>query len=429
MLHYIFLYLLEASIFLLVWLIGIIVYKLKHKEGLIKYLGVSALVFVGVFVLTFLTEKPKIELNNIYNIEAKTLTKIEKPKAFFHFKNVTNEIQITDNINFNKVGEYNVNYELDTLFGKYNETAKVHVVDTQAPEIILEGNEEYTQSYGKDYVEPGYKAIDLYDGDITEKVEILKKEVDDSEYYILYGIKDSSGNSSQKIRHIKIVDDIAPVITLNGKGNIYLNLNDKYEEQGAQAVDNKDGDVTDKIAVEGKVDTSNVGVYNINYTVSDLNENKTTKTRVVTVSEQMEILGHDGSNGNKGVVYLTFDDGPSSSITPYILDILKAKNVKATFFILNYDEIGEELVKREFNEGHTVAIHGYSHKYADIYRSVETYMENITKLQDKIRESIGYNSTITRFPGGSSNTISKKYSEGIMTKLCQELIRKGIYIF
>lgn len=129
-----------------------------------------------------------------------------------------------------------------------------------------------------------------------------------------------------------------------------------------------------------------------------------------------------------GVIYLTFDDGPSLSITPKILDILKKKNVKATFFILNYDGKKEEIVKREVNEGHTVAIHGYSHDYKEIYQSEEIYMQNIKKLQDKIKASTGYNATITRFPGGSSNTVSK-YNPGIMTRLTKKVVDSGYKYF
>ena len=87
------------------------------------------------------------------------------------------------------------------------------------------------------------------------------------------------------------------------------------------------------------------------------------------------------------------------------------------------------MVKREYAEGHTVAIHGYSHKYEEIYRSVDTYMNNLTKLQNKIQQSIGYKATITRFPGGSSNTVSRKYCPGIMTTLSKEVVNRGFTYF
>ena len=117
------------------------------------------------------------------------------------------------------------------------------------------------------------------------------------------------------------------------------------------------------------------------------------------------------------------------SSTPQILDILDKKGVKATFFIINYDEAGEELVKREYESGHTVAIHGYSHTYSAIYQSVDTYINNITTLQEKINGSIGVSPTITRFPGGSSNTISRHYCSKIMTTLCYEMVGRGYTYF
>ena len=129
--------------------------------------------------------------------------------------------------------------------------------------------------------------------------------------------------------------------------------------------------------------------------------------------------------GKKGIVYLTFDDGPSTSITPKILDILKEENVKATFFILNYNSEGEKLVKREHAEGHAIGIHGWSHTYSEIYQNENTYLNNLNKLQEKIKNSIGETVRITRFPGGSSNTISKRYNKGLMSKLVKLVQEKG----
>ena len=118
-----------------------------------------------------------------------------------------------------------------------------------------------------------------------------------------------------------------------------------------------------------------------------------------------------------GTIYLTFDDGPSLSITPQILDILKSNNIQATFFIVDYacGSEREELVIRAFNEGHTIALHGTSHQYSEIYSSLDALINNFETLQEKVFTSTGYRSYIIRFPGGSSNTVSKKYCTGIMT--------------
>lgn len=102
------------------------------------------------------------------------------------------------------------------------------------------------------------------------------------------------------------------------------------------------------------------------------------------------------------VVYLTFDDGPSDRVTPKILDILKEENVKATFFIVGAAaENRKYLVEREFSEGHTVAVHSYSHKYNQIYSSVENLLDDIDRCNELIKSITGSYSTLYRFPGGS----------------------------
>lgn len=132
-----------------------------------------------------------------------------------------------------------------------------------------------------------------------------------------------------------------------------------------------------------------------------------------------------------GIIYLTFDDGPSTEITPQILDILKEKDVKATFFIVGYTTGSERgnLVNREIAEGHTVALHGTSHDYSAIYSSLDALTENFISLQEKVFNDTGYLSTIIRFPGGSSNTVSKKYCTGIMTAATEHLSELGFTYF
>lgn len=106
-------------------------------------------------------------------------------------------------------------------------------------------------------------------------------------------------------------------------------------------------------------------------------------------------------------VYLTFDDGPSSN-TNAILDILKEYDVKATFFVVGKtDEASKEAYKRIVAEGHTLGMHSYSHKYDEIYQSKESFTEDLSRLQEYLYEVTGVWSRYYRFPGGSSNTVSK----------------------
>ncbi len=132
---------------------------------------------------------------------------------------------------------------------------------------------------------------------------------------------------------------------------------------------------------------------------------------------------------NKNVIYLTFDDGPSTYSTPKILNILKKNGVNATFFIINYNKDGEKLIKRELEEGNAVAIHGYSHDYAKIYKSDAAYINNVTSLQDKIYKSFGVKVWATRFPGGSSNLVSRHYNRGIMKRLVKKVEELGFAYF
>ena len=105
-------------------------------------------------------------------------------------------------------------------------------------------------------------------------------------------------------------------------------------------------------------------------------------------------------------VYLTFDDGPSSTVTPLILDVLKENNIKATFFVLgSRAEFYPELIKRAYDEGHYIANHGYSHVYKSIYSSKEELLNEYNKTEQAIKNALGkdnYNSHLFRFPGGST---------------------------
>ncbi len=125
-------------------------------------------------------------------------------------------------------------------------------------------------------------------------------------------------------------------------------------------------------------------------------------------------------------VYLTFDDGPCS-LTPQILDILDTYNVKATFFVVNgkYNSVMKDIVDR----GHKIGLHCYRHNYKAIYSSDEAYFNDLQKISDVVEKETGVKADIIRFPGGGSNTISKKYADGIMTRLTKSVVEKGYAYF
>jgi peptidoglycan/xylan/chitin deacetylase (PgdA/CDA1 family) len=112
----------------------------------------------------------------------------------------------------------------------------------------------------------------------------------------------------------------------------------------------------------------------------------------------------DSSNGIRRV-YLTFDDGPSTN-TDRILDILAQYGVKATFFVVGKEGYTDQY-RRIVEDGHTLAMHSYSHRYNEVYASLDSYKADLTKLHDYLYELTGEDCRFVRFPGGSSNTVSK----------------------
>lgn len=116
-----------------------------------------------------------------------------------------------------------------------------------------------------------------------------------------------------------------------------------------------------------------------------------------------EEIGNIYSSKEK-VAYLTYDDGPSTTVTPQILDLLKEEKIPATFFVMGKNvEAHPELVKRAFDEGHYIANHSYTHVYREVYASVESALDEIKRTDEEIKKAIGegYNPRLFRFPGGS----------------------------
>lgn len=134
--------------------------------------------------------------------------------------------------------------------------------------------------------------------------------------------------------------------------------------------------------------------------------------------ETSDVLQQNDEDVTK--VYLTFDDGPSS-YTDEILDILKQYDVKATFFVTGKaQEVYKPLYRRIVEEGHTLGMHSYSHRYYEIYESREMFAADLEKLQEFLYDTTGVWSRFYRFPGGSSNRVSDVPMEELTEYLSQE---------
>ena len=131
------------------------------------------------------------------------------------------------------------------------------------------------------------------------------------------------------------------------------------------------------------------------------------------------------NDGDK-VCYLTFDDGPSSTVTKSILETLAKYNVKATFFVAGTGNMS--MLKSIHEGGHAIGLHTDTHDY-NLYKSADAYFKDLQAVSDKVYEQTGVRSNILRFPGGSSNTVSKNKCEGIMSYLVKEVENRGYAYF
>lgn len=389
--------------------------KKRNNRGLILLLIILFILITSFIVLHLMVpriniigdSKVEIPYNGIYIEEGAT--------AKFLNKNLSNAIEVYSDIDTTKVGTYSVIYKVKGNLAKIEKKREVVVVDKIPPSITLTGDTEYFICPKAEYTEAGYIATDEYDGDITDKVK-----VDINKDKITYSVKDSSNNEFRVSRTINRVDKTPPTITLKGTANLYQNPTAVYKEPGYTASDNCSGDLTSKVIVSGTVTSGVKGTYIITYTVEDDYKNTVTVKRYVTVSD---IVSPDSGTIKNGTIYLTFDDGPSSVTTGTILDILKEENIKATFFVTNNGP--DYLIKRMYDEGHTIGLHTASHVYSNIYSSLNNYFSDLRIVSDRVKRITGQESRIVRLPGGSGNTISKHYSQGIMQAISNELFNRG----
>ena len=208
-------------------------------------------------------------------------------------------------------------------------------------------------------------------------------------------------------------DETPPVVALNGDEVVKVATGAAYHDAGVEAYDIR-SEVT--VETEGMVNTAEPGEYVLKYIVKDEAGNQTEVERKVIVEQA------------SGVIYLTFDDGPGV-YTAELLDVLAKYNVKVTFFVTGMGE--DDLIAREYNEGHTVALHTNSHDYAYVYSSVDNYFADLYQVQERVKNITGQTATLIRFPGGSSNLVSARYDGGahIMSTLVDEVQKRGFTYF
>ena len=396
-------YLLIGSVCVLFAVLGMVTYKKSQENKIVFTISDKICVPYG----------DNIDISNMQVIK----------KQHLHEKKNKTHITVEGDVNTRKIGDY----DIDVIVRKGNKKASkkivVEVADKEAPVIELSGDIEMTIEAGTQFEEPGFSADDNYDGNLTEKVE-KNNDIDTctkQDVTITYSVKDSSGNEAVANRTVHIVDTTPPQITLTQGSTCYVKCGTEYMEAGYYAEDICDGDITDKVQVTGDVNTRECGSYTVSYKVSDSSGNTAEAVRTVRVYKPMT---DNVVNPGDKVVYLTFDDGPGP-YTQELLNVLDRYNVKATFFVTNGKPDYQNLIAEEASRGHTVAIHSASHDYSRIYQSVDAYFDDLNEMNNIIFTQTGKYADIIRFPGGSSNTVSRSYCEGIMSQLVCAVEAKG----
>ncbi|WP_081096600.1 MULTISPECIES: DUF5011 domain-containing protein [Vibrio] len=197
------------------------------------------------------------------------------------------EVTISGFVDTNQLGRYEVAYfAQDSRANSATVIRTINVVDREAPVLILQGNNPLEVALGSNFNDPGATVTDNAD----DMVEIaVNGSVDVNtvgSYEVSYSAIDASGNESSTTREVVVKDLEAPVINLNGESNIMLFVGDIYEEQGATALDNLDGDLTNEVVSSGIVDHTLAGTYYVEYSVYDTAGNFGEATREVIVVEK-----------------------------------------------------------------------------------------------------------------------------------------------
>ncbi|MEG0592317.1 MAG: polysaccharide deacetylase family protein [Coprobacillus sp.] len=380
--------------------------KIK-KKTLIKDICTIVAIIVIICGAFFLLNKPVLSFSGDNKIEINSIV------DYSRFVEKVNGGEIEDveidssKVTVDKLGKYEVIY-------KYKDkelTFEVEVVDSVKPIVKTKNITTILNSKveAKEFVE------EVKDATKTTVTFAKNYKFDtEGEHEIEVVVKDEAGNETiVKAKATVEADKTAPEIT---GGNINFVVGSTVDlKELVKVKDNFDPQPVLTVESEG-FDVNTKGSYTIKYIAKDSSGNQSEKNIVVHIV--------DKTASNSKVVYLTFDDGPSK-YTPDVLNILDKYNCKATFFVTGMNSSYRKYIKEAHDKGHTIGLHTYSHNYSKVYSSTDAYFEDLNKVGNMVKEYIGFFPKYIRFPGGSSNAVSKKYSAGIMTKLTKMVTDKG----
>lgn len=334
------------------------------------------IIITSIFSILFIVIYPTIELRGdqvVYLHLGEKYVELGYSTSFY----IKDKVEINNNVKPYKIGTYQVEYKIPSLNITKKRTIKV------IPKKTLDLPSNFKK---KTSIYPSQKKSQF-------------------PYYIVKNYYIHENGS-------KIIKEEDLKIELIGNEVVTLNFEEPFLDPGI--VITNDLDIPIETTIEKQI--HNDLEYDMIYTISSSLGKKSITRKIIKKPQS-----------NK-VIYLTFDDGPSYTVTSSILNILKEENVKATFFVLNHNDSLNHLIKREYEEGHTIALHGFTHNYSYIYESETNFLEDLKQISNKVEAITGEKSKIIRFPGGSSNTVSK-FNLGIMTRLTKLVENLGYHYF
>lgn len=380
----------------------------KFKKSMIPIV-MMCVVFICASVYMLLTTS-QIQFTNEREVEINSdvdYSKFIKKVKDGHKEDVKID---SSRVDIHHLGEYQVTYQ----YKKESRDLRIKVVDSVAPECdVKEGKVALNQQ-----ADP-YRFVENIKDATQTKVYFDKdyKFNKEGKQTIQLVIEDEASNKTYKKTTVDVVPDTTPPQIIASNASILVGSDISIE---SLVTLNDDFDSNPTLSInKGNFDNQKVGHYQVELTAMDASKNKSKKTITIQVIDE--------TRKDEKVVYLTFDDGPSK-YTAQVLDILDKYHCKATFFITGMNASYRKYITMAHDKGHTIGLHTYSHKYNKVYASTDAYFKDLEKIGKLAKDYIGYTPKYIRFPGGSSNTISKRYSKGIMSKLSKMVEDKG-YIY
>ncbi len=296
---------------------------------------------------------------------------------------------------------------MQPFFGKRPKAANRTLYDT-------DNVPQYLGNVKENFMEDKKKTLTEYEQEISEAQEIEEKE---NRRKRARGFKRMLMVTFLVVCAIPISLCLFLMMKMNRLDHKIENLVDRVEE-GKNLVSTNIGPVdqatetmTSEQMAYGNLEKDSSGV---RVTLTDNGDGKKTTTEDAEPEKEKteDVPEQSYYNGQK--VYLTFDDGPST-YTGELLDVLKENNVKATFFVVyNDDPEAQKYYKQIVEDGHSIGMHSYSHVYDQVYASKESFEEDVTQIHDYIKNETGVDTHLYRFPGGSSNQVSKVDMQELM---------------